>query len=61
MNYVNFKRDEFKLEFENGAKDYRKINKKELEKTLDKKLGELETSKELQNKKEDDGVSFICF
>ena len=48
LKYFNTKRDEFKLEFENGEKDYRKINNKELDKFLDKKLGELEISEELQ-------------
>ena len=32
LKYINTKRDEFKLEFENGEEDYRKINKKELDK-----------------------------
>ena len=48
LKYINTKRNEFKLEFENGEIDYRKINKIELDKFLDKKLGELEISKELQ-------------
>ena len=48
LEYINTKRDEFKLEFENGEKDYRKINEKELDKFLDKKLGELNISKELK-------------
>ena len=43
-----------KIDFENGEKDYRKINKKELDNFLDKKLGELEISKELQNINKDD-------
>ena len=54
LNYINSKRKEYTLEFENGEKDYRKINKKELEKLLDKKLGELEISKELQKINKDD-------
>ena len=37
LNYINTKRNKFKLEFENGEKDYRKINKKELDKFLEKK------------------------
>ena len=37
----NNKRDEFKIEFENVEKDYRKLKKKELDKFPDK-LGELE-------------------
>ena len=41
LKYINTKREEFKLEFENGEKDYRKINTKELDKFLNKKLGEL--------------------
>ena len=52
--YTNIKRDGFKLEFQNGEKDYRKINKKELDKFLEKKLGELEISKELQKINKDD-------
>ena len=48
MKYINTKRDVFKLEFENGEINNRKINKKELEKFPDKKLGELLISKELQ-------------
>ena len=54
LKYINIKRDEFKLEFENGEKDYRKINKKELDNFLDKKLGELNISKDLQKVIEDD-------
>ena len=54
LNYIDIKRDEFKLEIENGEKCYGKINKKELDKFLDKKLGELEISKELQNKNKDE-------
>ena len=42
------------MEFQNGEKDYRKINKKELDKFLEKKLGEIEISKELQKIIEDD-------
>ena len=34
--YINTERDEFKLEFENGEKGSRKINKKNLDKILDK-------------------------
>ena len=48
LEIINHKREEFQLEFENGEKHYRKINKKELDKFLEKKLGELEKSKELQ-------------
>ena len=44
----------WKKEFVNGEKDYRKINKKELDKYLEKKLGELENSKELQKINKDD-------
>ena len=36
LKYINTKRNEFKLEFENGEKDYRKLNKKELDKFLEK-------------------------
>ena len=54
LKYINTKRDEFKLEFENGEKDYRKINKKELDNFLNNKLGNLEISKELQKINKDD-------
>ena len=54
LKYINTKRDEFRLEFENGEKDYRKINNKELDKFLDTKLGELEISTELQKINKDD-------
>ena len=36
LKYINTKRNEYKLEFENGEKDYRKLNKKELDKVLEK-------------------------
>ena len=49
LKYFNIKRNEFDLEFEDGEKDYRKINKKELDIFLDKKLGEVEIIKKLQN------------
>ena len=39
LNYINTKRGEYTIEFGNGEKDYRKINKKELEKFLERKLG----------------------
>ena len=54
LKYNNTKRDGFKLKFENGEKDYRKINKKELGKFLERKLGELEISKDLQKINKDD-------
>ena len=54
LKYINTKREEFKLEFKNGEKDYRKINTKELDDFLNKKLGELEISKELQKINKDD-------
>ena len=54
LKYINTKRDKFKLEFENGEKVYRKINNKELDKFLERKLGELEISKELQKIDKDD-------
>ena len=54
LKYINTKRDEYKLEFENNEKDYRKINKKELDDFIDKKLGKLEISKELQKINKDD-------
>ena len=44
LKYINIKRDELKLEFEKDGKDYRKTNKKEMEKFLGEKLGELENS-----------------
>ena len=54
LKYINIKREEFKLKFENGEKDYRKINKKKFDNFLEKKLGELEISKELQKINKDD-------
>ena len=54
LKYIKTKRDEFKTEFENGEKDYRKINNKELDKFLERKLGELNISKELQKINKDD-------
>ena len=52
------KRDEFKLEFEKSEKDYRK-KKKELDNFLEKKLGEVENSRELQKLIKDD--LFVSF
>ena len=37
LKYINTKLDKFRLQFENGEKDCRKINKKELDKFLEKK------------------------
>ena len=54
LKYISTKREKFKLEFENDEKDYRKIIKKELDKFLETKLGELEISKELQKINKDD-------
>ena len=54
LKYINNKHNEFKLEFKNNEKDHRKINKKEIDKFLEKKLGELEISKELQKIDKDD-------
>ena len=54
LKFISTKRDEFKSDFENGEKDNRKINKKELDKFLEKKLGELEISKDLQKINKDD-------
>ena len=54
LKYINTKRDEYTLEFENGEKDYRKTNKKELEKFQERKLGDLNISKELQKINKDD-------
>ena len=59
LKFINTKRDEFKIKFENNEKDYRKIIKKDLDKFINKKLGELEISKELQKiDKEDFLVSY---
>ena len=54
LKYITTKRKEYTLAFENGEKDYRKTNKKELDKFLERKLGELEISKELQKINKDD-------
>ena len=54
LKYITTKRREYTLAFENGEKDYRKINKKELDKFLERKLGELEISKDLQKINKDD-------
>ena len=54
LKYNNTKRNEFKLEFENNEEDYRKINKKVLDEFLEKKLGELNISKELKKINKDD-------
>ena len=54
LKYINTKREEFKLEFKNDEKDYRKRNKKEFDNFLNKKLGELDISKELQKINKDD-------
>ena len=48
LKYIITKPEEYTLEFENGEKDYRKINNKELDKFLERKLGELNISNELQ-------------
>ena len=61
LKYINTKRNEFNLEFENGEKDYRKINKKELDKFLERKLGELEIIKELQKINKDDLLVSYAF
>ena len=54
LKYIHIKRNQFELKFESGEKIYRKINNKELDKFLDKKLGELQLSKELQKINKDD-------
>ena len=54
MKYIRKKRVKLKLVFEKSEKDYRKIHEEELNKFLDNKTGELENSKEIQNKKKDD-------
>ena len=59
LKYINTKREEFTSEFKNNEKDYRKINKKDLDEYLDKKLGDLNISKDLQKiNKEDLLVSY---
>ena len=54
LKYITTKRKEYTLAFENGEKDYRKIIKKELDKFLERKRGELEISTELQKINKDD-------
>ena len=54
LRFFRIKRNDFELEFENGEKDQRNKNKKELDKLLDRKLGEFELSKELQETNKDD-------
>ena len=56
LKYFNIKRDECRLKFENGEKDYREIDKKELDKFVNKKLGKLEISKDIQNRNRDDSL-----
>ena len=59
LKYINTKRNGFELDFENNEKDYRKVNKRELDKFLEKKLGEINISKELQKiNKKDLSVSY---
>ena len=59
LKYINTKREEFTSEFKNNEKDYRKINKKDLDEYLDKKLGDLNISKDLLKiNKEDLLVSY---
>ena len=36
IKFIIIKREEYKLEFENGEEDYQKLNEKELDKILDK-------------------------
>ena len=49
LKYINTSRDELKWWWIwKWWKNYRKINKKELDNYLDKKLGEMETNKEMQ-------------
>ena len=52
--YFNIQRHDFKLEFENGEKDYRKVNEMNIDNFLDKKLRELKYRKELQKINKDD-------
>ena len=54
LKYNNIEREEFKLEFENGENDYRKVIKKQLGIFLEKNQGELEISKEIQKINKDD-------
>ena len=49
LNYINTKRNKFILEFENGEKDYRKINKKELDNFLKKNLENYASVKNYKN------------
>ena len=51
---VNIKCGEIKLQFENRGNEYPKTLKKELDKFLDKKIGELRSSKYLQKINKDD-------
>ena len=61
MKYFNIKREELELKFENGEEDYRRINREESDKFLEKKLGELEISKELQRINKDDLLASYDF
>ena len=54
LKIINTKRNGFILEIEIGEKGYWKVNQKDLEKFLDKKLGELGISIELQKINKDD-------
>ena len=54
LKNVNIKCGEIELEFENREKEYRKTLKKDLDKFLDKKIGELGFSKYLQKINKDD-------
>ena len=61
LKHINIKRNEFNLEFEIGESDYGNINKNQLDKFLDKKLGEFEIFKEIQNINKDDFFTIIRF
>ena len=52
LKYFNIKRDEFRFGCENGEKTIEK--KEELDNFLDKNLGDLKISKELENINKDD-------
>ena len=54
LKYINTKRNEFKLEFEKSENDYRETKRKELQKFLERELGEFEVDKELQKNNQND-------
>ena len=54
LKYISTKGEEFKLQFENGEKHYRKMKQKDLHKLPEKQLGELQTNKEIRKINKDD-------